>query len=100
MILKKIWTIKFLKEQWTKTWGPSCAIPVSSQGSPRAETGFPWTPWVEGALRVCMYCFTLQIMGISVELGVSAPFFRAWSGIAGAADLSWDWNSGNKSYIS
>ena len=34
------------------------------------------------------------------NLGVSAPFFRAWSGIAGAADLSWDWNSGNKSYIS
>lgn len=31
------------------------------------------------------------------NLGVSAPFFRAWSGIAGAADLSWDWNSGNKS---
>ena len=34
------------------------------------------------------------------NLRVSAPFFRAWDGMARAADLSWDWNPGNKSYIS
>lgn len=103
-ILEKTWAIRFLKEQWTQSWWPSCFMARISQSSRRSQLGVPglMSRWRSVCLHVLLY---IPYNGYFGGIWGLLPRFRARGGMAWAIGLIWDrefwWClGGDKSYTS